>query len=84
METPQKGLSFFCAAGAISPSVTTDLGHVSQTIDVGLTTIDVLPGILRELTIEDMEFVRTIDWDHAHIALDGGYQGQYLYAGKAA
>jgi quercetin dioxygenase-like cupin family protein len=31
----------------------------------------------------NMEFIRTIDWDHPHVALDGGYQGQYLFAGES-
>jgi quercetin dioxygenase-like cupin family protein len=30
-----------------------------------------------------VEFIRAVDWDHAHVTLDGGYQGQYLYAGES-
>ena len=32
---------------------------------------------------EGMEFIRPVDWDHAQVNLDGGYQGQYLYAGES-
>lgn len=30
-----------------------------------------------------MEFIRAVDWDHPHVTLDRGYQGQYLYAGES-
>lgn len=30
-----------------------------------------------------MEFVRPVDWDHPHVVLEGGYKGQYLYAGES-
>ena len=30
-----------------------------------------------------MEFIRPVDWDHAQVNLDGGYKGQYLYAGES-
>jgi len=30
-----------------------------------------------------MEFIRPVDWDHAQMNLDGGYKGQYLYAGES-
>jgi len=30
-----------------------------------------------------MEFIRPVDWDHPHVTMDGGYQGQYLYAGES-
>lgn len=30
-----------------------------------------------------MEFVRAVDWDAAQVVLDGGYRGQYLYAGES-
>ncbi len=30
-----------------------------------------------------MEFIRPVDWDHSQVNLDGGYKGQYLYAGES-
>jgi quercetin dioxygenase-like cupin family protein len=30
-----------------------------------------------------MEFVRPVDWEHPHVTLEGGYKGQYLYAGES-
>jgi mannose-6-phosphate isomerase-like protein (cupin superfamily) len=30
-----------------------------------------------------MGFIRAVEWDRAHVTLDGGYRGQYLYAGES-
>src|SRR5262249_13798103 len=30
-----------------------------------------------------MEFIRPVDWDQSQVNLDGGYKGQYLYAGES-
>lgn len=30
-----------------------------------------------------MDFIRAVDWERAQIALEGGYRGQYLYAGES-
>ena len=30
-----------------------------------------------------MEFIRPVNWDGAQVNLDGGYKGQYLYAGES-
>lgn len=30
-----------------------------------------------------MDFIRAVDWDRAQVTLDGGYRGQYLYAGES-
>ena len=30
-----------------------------------------------------MEFIRPVDWDRAQVNRDGGYKGQYLYAGES-
>jgi mannose-6-phosphate isomerase-like protein (cupin superfamily) len=59
-------------------------GPAAAAIAAGLGTV------VREITIaaepkkgEGMEFIRPVDWDRSHVTLDGGYQGQYLYAGES-